>query len=503
MRNNNLFRLLFCLLFIVLIASCSDYQTRETSTTLPTETPIFLVPNFSKEFFLSPTTKAACATERDLLSRSEASKPSVLKNILDGAPNRFACAQALGNDVLHYFSLVSKYIREEISKPQLFEPYDIVIIGAGPYAAILATNLRKYSDLTAIVIEKEHVFSLHFCSTIFNLLTSEKPGKSYNPFPNSPVTLKDILGGSFVGKTYPLAIDLWHEIAFTLFASNIGYLQGEVATVRIKDAITDDRLYSIEIKSGLNIKTRSIVFATGLGEATASLDQSTLDLLKSARVTSAKSPLPPMIYIDHFIEWAELKRRAVVSGFDELAGKDIAVVGGGNGGKMLVKYLKGAAPLQAYAPGGSTALPNSITWFTAKSGGGGILQHVAGKVTSIQYAKQIDGRPGVKINYDTNPLGKTAHHVIVAGGYKSKLEEILSPMLSGVPAASVMTDVKGKPLGLSNVDVLARRLTINGKPEQIFFVGSAMENKVAGIHLFAHKTASFANILADILGESD
>jgi len=473
--------LIFFLLFFS--TSCNESQNP----------PQLINPHYSQQFVLHADTKKICSTSLDSLTRQRSAEPDFLKNLLQTAPQPFLCAHAVTEQIAQYFTEISKEIDSQLKNAIAL--YDVAIIGAGPQAAILAINLMN-SGLKIIIVEKKDIFAKHFHSTMFNLTRPEPPSgqESGHPFPGAPVQLNDY--SLLDNRKHSIALGLWCQTGLSLFASNAAYLNSEL--VQIKNI--DNNSYALDLKNGRTIYSKSVVFATGFGEPTAKLDTATLNWLKQSKEKALEDPMPPVLFIDDFIERLEYKRQKKQSATHDFLQKKVAIIGARNGGISVFNYLSGQASDIAYEYGNKKELPQ-IVWFVSKQAKSNNVEQIT---THVDFMRPINqnGKTAVELHFKnagTDEI-RVVDHAIVAGGYKSSLSNLLQPLLKNSSLQSKIIDIKATPKVQGSSEIIARQLLKGTTQSTLFFVGAAMDpSSTPPLIYYAYQTQEFAKILVSAL----
>ncbi len=485
-----------CFLFLAL--SCSE--TSPLSDRKPQST-VDQLPTIHNEIGLSKELQESCSTKLDTISRFQAAEKSFLRAIFNQAAHRLDCIEALSQAIEQYFLNLSAEISTQLGTLAL--NYDVVIIGAGPQGAILALNLMRLGKLKVLIVEKNPSFALHFKSTIYPLQFPEARDEStLHPFPNAPTQITDIMSWDTASpRDYqiPLAFELWEQVAFTLFASNAEYLHDKIVNIKHAVAFKTSDSYQLEFASGKSITARSVVFATGLGEPTADLDTSSLELINSTKNLSSSASLPLGLYVDEFIQWAENKRKTNASALAIFRGKTVAIIGGHAGGLLLKNFLTGEGPKRAYDNEDKRNLPQEIYWFGSKAPTVGNVQSIPSRVNSIRLVKK-NNREMIEIVASDGGPNRYADYVIVAGGYKNTLKSVLAGLENRTSIFSLMRPIMQPTSDANHSEVVAKQLYLSNKPQKIFFIGAAKgEKEKTAILTDAPKTEAFAKVLAEEL----
>lgn len=472
---------------------------------------------------LSETTSADCGLglDKSKLTRLDPKAPEYLRDFfltLRPAATDYSslkCAESLASDMVE--ALSSQKASFKLVPTPLH--YDVAIIGSGVQGAIFARNFSlKYPSKKIVVIDSGDMPASHFRSYAYfinspeNLTAPERETRisaSANIFPGIPVQINDLYPNPnkshvSLNKFVP-AIGLWAETIFSAYFSAADYLMGKKIRKIRKITQGSDSIY--EIGLGKNkITARKIIIATGLGRAKwlpieDNERSHQLDLM--AQCKRGECELPQIMQFADFFDLS--KKRNLM---EQLANKDVAVIGSGDSGKITIEYLIGQAPQIGYGKAEQDFLMEqlkSLSWINVKFDNfadfskhpdtkmrykiplfeqlftnqellkfDGTVFEPSRKI-NIEFIKQmasflqIDDAKKVIITYKDGSKSKPFDHVILALGYASENISILRSLgLIDRSAASFKDLVEIYPHGEA-----ANPLALKLIGEEVYFIGTA------------------------------
>lgn len=481
---------------------------------------------------LSKATTLACGSlDKSKLSRAQLDPgPIYLMNFFlefrKSPSNDFAllrCAENLGNDMLKALRA-----QKDTRKPVEDGPdrnFDVAIIGAGVHGAIFARNFSlKHPKKKIIIIDDSDMPAEQFHNYGFFINSPENftdPDRdvrlkaSTNIFPGMPIQLNDLYPSPksvspSMDKFAP-AMGIWAETLFTSYFSNADFL----LNTRVKSiSHPNSEFYALDM-NGDQIFAKKIIIGTGLGQAKwlpmkEEDKQMEIDLLaKCMRDTDCQ--LPQVFRSEDLFalayDWENKKDYFLMN---KLVGKDVAVIGRGDGGKIAIEYLIGQAPKISYGNVTADSMTHdvaSLTWVNMPHAT--YAGFIADPSTKLRYKVisyealfnkdllKFDGSafdPAKKINVQFIPqkammldVDKNTHkvsvvyddlsksppldHVIVAIGYRNEIVQKLKSLglaHSGLEDFSNITE--SFPQG-SPQQPLGRKL----KGEEVYFIGTVAQ----------------------------
>ncbi len=514
--------------FLFLLASCSplDIDNSSSSNTIDTivKVPIDKVIYSPKTFFVSEKVQAQCNNGASTFTPSASLEndiniKSMFKNL--SGEKKEICANALADffekslhDTSDAITVVNRTKKNDVD-------FDILIIGSGIHGAILARNLSyKNPALKILVIDKEQHPASHFRTHSFRLNSpsgsNPQTGVDYNSnyFPLSPISIVEHADIEKKGqKNFPVARQLWNQVIFNLFASNALFYFD--TTIKKIDKIDDNYLITLAGNNALNrpLLVKKVVVVSGLGSVIMpNIDDKNWfvtqrDLLASFDSESSKIPL--VLNYDELFEINELLLDQGTSFFEIFKNKKIAVIGAGDSGKIVLEFLAGYAPKQSYESFGSNkyASPAEIIWY-----GQSLKNYISFENSSttkgrykyegfkkiyngetfnkskfiftpiVHKVESIEQDIGDKIRVNYNSLSERVDLVITAIGYEHDAKKFLSNTSGFMNSKNIRFEYfnykvhKSTIFSASNENIAQKICGINSSCEQIFIVGTAVDN---------------------------
>lgn len=235
---------------------------------------------------------------------------------------------------------------------------DVVIVGAGIHGSIMAAKIRaEKPDARIITVDKSSVLGGQFRKygqrPVFyinsrnhrpqdNEVPSLPDGDgNLNPFGSSaPLHVTDI-----ASETYPTNLELGNTAAINQYLSSDTMLGASVLFVDSESKTVSVVAQDSEDFEQIDISAQAIVMATGLGERRLEID-TPVNVWTAERLLghfgNPDEPFP----------------------MKEFAGKSVAIVGGGDTGRVCAELFSRLAPSGAYGQS-VTQLggPKSVEWF--------------------------------------------------------------------------------------------------------------------------------------------
>jgi hypothetical protein len=365
-----------------------------------------------------------------------------------------------------------------------------LVIGAGLHGAIFAANAgRNNRGNDVLVIEGGNMVSKVFgeMAGTFNINSAETQDSSANVFPGSAIEMKDLTSVknsatlniedvfyADSGKMAALATSTMYGSGLNLLFGNkaveITYLGGKTKT---------GERYLVKTSMGIEIYVNEIVFSTGLGDPSVPLkDLNTRALVESYIAASDKDPgrIFPVMSVDSFLRSVRISRANADSTIAKvLRGKTVAVIGKGDGGKIVVERLVKFSDVHIKWLGQDAKNPDEYrasTWsryFTIAENIGRDIETFPGHV------QQVIALPSGKIKIILVDGTETlADITLLATGYKSVVPDLLSHLEPG----GATHDIALEPLKNLN-QVIGSRVMIDGHPTEGLYVAGPAAGMLA------------------------
>ena len=238
---------------------------------------------------------------------------------------------------------------------------DVLIIGAGAQGSVFANELRaQYPQGRIVIIDSQPQLGGQFRSygsrPVFNINSrNHRPdsigasalpggGSNLNPFGETPLQITD-----FSTETYPSNLDLGDTIAVN------GFLAADtMLTTTLDDIAKTDTGYTMtayegdDLSASYRINASKVVIASGLGR-------------RQENFTSVDGVLSAEDVLKHF------GNEANMFPMQDFKGKRLAIIGGGDSGRVVAELLTRLGPGNAYGRS-SVQLggPESIEWYGVK-----------------------------------------------------------------------------------------------------------------------------------------
>lgn len=453
----------------------------------------------------------------------------VLRKILAASVDKEKCADNLAD----YFeeNLRKSYQDVSFSKRQFkYQPdFDDVIVGAGVHGSVVARNLAVLDDKRRVlVIDKEEHPAKHFRTYAFRL-NSPSNTDDTNEFTYSSVSLKDHMAESEDGLgKFPKARQLWNHIIFNHFGSNALYS----FNTEIKSIQKQDNVYIVELNEGFKLNRRiivsNIIYTTGIGKPIVppTLDQVWLEKERQLALNFIKDvsqPFPKILMYDELLEGAEKFAEKKRSLFEELNGKEIAVIGAGDSGKIAIEFLTGFAPKEIYDVMPYFEGPYRIDWYGQPSSSyydfispekGTKSRYMYNGFQEIFSGRNVFGNPfqfeahpqkvknmsaaDNKIKISTEENFKEYDVVILALGYDNKDDEKIENFAQvfstnkdkkQIQLDYIVREIPATGRFSSSYETIARKFCFGSDCEQIYLVGTTL-----GSHFLSEKRMSEESI---------
>lgn len=431
----------------------------------------------------------------------------------DGA--RQTLTDSLNEELTRAARRAAKVLRRHPGTPSV----DVVLVGGGIHAGIVAAAVsRQAPGLKVVTIESGPRLGRVFSQSgpLFRINSPELGSMSANILPGAPLQLADLTSARFAN-----ADTLGSVVVMNHYASG--------AVPLLKEKVVEVRPSAggavVRTSSGLELKARAVVLATGLGQPNLPCgDPATQQLVHGeAWKPVGLEQAPSLEFFD-----AALRRAAAVvrAGGDPLApyrGKSLAVVGAGDAGNVWVELLAGAAPRSAYGTG-EVGVDGPIHW---------VRQQATDHASFVARTKKRYHKPFEALwaagRFQPHPerLGTVARagdryrvrlegggslvvdHVLFCTGYRSIVPQLVQPFGVG----SEFQPYRGPAEGIGPSTALAKRLQTSRGPAPVWVIGAgaaplatddeldrSLTHNAVSINVLAPRSAGFAVRLVDFLG---
>lgn len=245
--------------------------------------------------------------------------------------------------------------------------FDTIVVGGGPQGVTMAANLKgtrtlmiNAGDRAGTFADFGDTFVVNSNETFGQASTNIIPGGAANAQVRNLAKVTPGAGDVYVtGRTIGDATDL--QLALT---------DAEVLTkTPAAEPVFDKKLglWKVETNEG-PFYARNVARGTGLGEEKFTFapdDKTSWGIVAAEK----KAGTHRVEFINHFMKRMQLASEEGVNPLAKLPGKSYVVVGGGDGGAIVAKYLTGLGPPEGY---GGRALQagegqKKVFWFGQKS----------------------------------------------------------------------------------------------------------------------------------------
>ena len=362
-------KIFICIFFILSLMSCAAEKESNNNNKGNLEIPKQKYDFDLVSFDVSNETKILCDSGIKKFSQGHfSSTQNELKKIFNNLnkEKKETCADNIADNFL--LNLNNNNIKKTNRLSLEDVDFETLVVGAGLHSSIIARNTYK----KVLIIDEEEKPANHFHSYAFRLNSPSYP-YDINYFPNNAIS---ILKHAEIGKNgqniYPKSRQIWNQIIFNLFNSNILLL----TKTKIDKIKKHKDLFIVNLKKDnetITILVKNIILTTGLGEEILPKTDNNEWLnnqrtfLKNSDQKNLSSLPSVMTYEELFSLSYEMAKNGK-SIFDFLKNKDIGVVGAGDSGKVAVEFLTGYAPQEAYFVEGVNSFEpiKSILWFGQK-----------------------------------------------------------------------------------------------------------------------------------------
>jgi len=462
-------------------------------------------------------------------------------------------ARELADKILEKMHEQSEHLVTKIEASNQSErPFvvDVVGIGAGPHnGAAFSALAEQNPQLRRLVFEASDKFGVFDnMGGGFHVNTRELPSVSGNLFSGSPVQPKDFnsRGEKFVSSqvfgdvTRMMYATSETPVAFRQKVESVEKVRGErPAKYKVTTSYWDE---SGKVHK-LVVYTNAVIAGTGMGktELPSSIEAPTRALYKKEEDEADKAYysgnlnyMAGVQSVDSYLRWAPTyMQKTKRNPQDKLAGKTVAVIGGGDGGSIAIEGVAGVTDeipgvgaakvhwftggkdlttadkfIESYKPKGKPTIewdskgdPNGKNLYpkqgrylgVAKKINDGTVISTPGHLEKIEVIP-ADGKnpsPRYKVTY-TGGKSVIVDHVIMATGYQNRAPE----MMDRIPGWNNPMAVSGNPKDYTHNVAQGSRVELGKKirGESIYYVGNAAET-------MRGTSASKAQMIKDMTNE--
>lgn len=295
-------------------------------------------------------------TEKDLPASVRESR-LVISSLFKDQTTRTIAVNLMNQKILN----LSNQLKVELSSQTL--KVNQVIIGAGPQGVAYAQELtNKNPNATSLIVDRASkpggTFANVFNAFYINSTNRKYDGTRARPGQGDLNNFTDIVGvPDFKGRRW-FEAGLLGQVASagTLLSSSNPLLETSVVSVKknpnANPLIGEPRyivtLKDVKSKENYIVKTDNIITTTGIGEAREFGDSSeTRDLIAQEKRDAKREKRAPRVesFFEYVDRVADPKNQTPLA---EVRGKNIAVVGGGDSGRVINEFLTGVGPEKAY-----------------------------------------------------------------------------------------------------------------------------------------------------------